>query len=204
MEYNTSPISQSEYTELLKKSVFEFSEVQLLSKFISKPLESEFETQLSAEERAVTKNLVLKNINKIYQIFTTLINDPKKHDYLIDKTFLKMCHDQYGENGSQLIFFKAQYILSNGKLSEYSFDGKIPKKGLFSTRQTIADKWINHFVKLIGLGIVKEVFTRTNFNKELALYALTINVSCFLINTYPNYFKIEDKFEETFDKLSKY
>src|SRR5690554_3199184 len=183
MEYNTSPISQSEYTELLKKSVFEFSEVQLLSKFISKPLESEFETQLSAEEQAVTKNLVLKNI---------------------DKTFLKMCHDQYGENGSQLIFFKAQYILSNGKLSEYSFDGKIPKKGLFSTRQTIADKWINHFVKLIGLGIVKEVFTRTNFNKELALYALTINVSCFLINTYPNYFKIEDKFEETFDKLSKY
>ncbi len=204
MEYNTNPITTVQYTELLKKNDFDFLDVQLFSKFISKPLEIEFETKLTVDEKALTKKLVLKNINQIYKVFCTLIDDPKKHDYLIDKTFLKMCMAEFGENGSQLIFFKAQYILSNGKVKEYFFDGKLPKKGFFSNRQTIADKWINHFVKLIGLGVLREVIDRTNFNKELVMYGLTINVSCFLINTYPESFTIEDSFEEIFNKLSKY
>lgn len=203
MENYYTPINTVDYKNLAKKETFTDSDVKQLAKYIPTSLEKEFDTPLKPSEAREVCSLVCKNIYKIVQVYHGLVQNNRDHDYLITKEFLKMCKDQVGEDEAKLIPLKAAFIFANGTGSTYRFEGKIPKKGFFSNRQVIADKWIDNFIKHLGWNIISMVLSKTGNNKDAAFIASTEFIACFLVNTYPNEFDKNANIKDIIVDLSR-
>lgn len=195
MENYYQPISTTDFNSLIEKDTFELEDVKTLSKFIPSPLEKEFDSFLKPSEAREICSMVCKNIYKIIQVFSIAIQKDGENDHLIPKEVFKMWKDEVGDDQAALIFFKAGYFLGNGP-NQLEFDGKIPKKGFFSSRQSIADKWINEYKSRLGGYIICNTLRKTNMNKDYAITAIAENTACFLANAYPNEF---DKNNSVYD-----
>jgi len=196
------PITANDFNTLIEKDYFELEDVKTISKFIPSPLEKKFDTALKYSEANLVCSLVCKNIYKIIQVFNIAIKEDGDHDHMFPKEILKQWKDAIGDDKAGLIFFKAGYILGNGPY-ELKFDGKIPKKGFFSSRQIIADEWINDYMRSLGGYIISNVLRKTKMNTDHAFVAIAENTACFLVNAYPDTFDKNKSVRDIIVLLSK-
>ena len=203
MENYYKSISSTEFYKTNDKDNFDLQDVKQVSKYIPSPLEKEFDTPLKPIEKRDVSRLVCKNIYTIMQVYNAVIQNDGKYDHLITKLYLKMCKNEVGNDESKLIPLKAAYILANGTGNSYVFQGKIPKKGFFSNRQSIANTWIDDFIKHFGWNVISQVLDKTGNNKELAFIATAEFIACFLVNTYPDEFASSSTVRDIIVGLSK-
>lgn len=181
-------ITSVEYNRLLEKKEFNIQDVKLIAKSIPTSLEMEFDSTLKPSEKKRVFELVCRNIYTVAQVYHTIIQNDNESDYLITKEYINMCKEEVGDDDSKLIPLKASYIFTNGTGRQFAFQGEIPKKGFFSNRQTIANDWIDNFIKHLGWHILSHTLSRTNISKDLAVVVIAEFIACFLVNTYPDEF----------------
>lgn len=203
MENNFKALSVAEYQQLSQKDSFDTEDVKRIAKFIPSSLETELNTSLTLDEKRQILTLVCRNIYKVLQVYNSIVQNDGKYDYLITKDYLKMCIAEVGNDDAKLIPLKAAYIFANGTGSQDEFEGKIPKKGLFSNRQSIANQWIDNFIKHLGWHIISLVMSKTSNNKELTFIATTQFAAVFLMNAYPNEFRNDGDVRQIITHLSK-
>lgn len=202
MENYFKPINSEEFKRILLKETFNLDDIKIISKFIPTPLEKEFETPLKPEEEIEVSTLVCRNIYLVVQVYHSIFNN-NANDYLISKEFLKTCKDEVGDDESKLIPLKVAYIFANGNGSKHKFLGKIPSRGFFCKRQSIANDWINNYINHFGWHIISNVLSKSGLNKEYALISSAEFTACFLVNTYPNRFRNETPIFEIIENISK-
>ncbi len=189
---NYRRLSKSEFHDLSSKDSFNLEDVKKLAGFIPKSLESEFRSPLTSEEKKLIMQLVCKNILKIVTVFTKINENPNQYDHLIPKPDLNHIIEKFDIDNSVLIPCKATFIVSDGKVNEYTFYGKIPKKGVFSSRQNIANKWMKEFTEHLGYYIISQVIKKTDDRVSTVPVALAYFVAYYLTNNYQVDFKDSD------------
>ncbi len=170
-------IQHDEYVSLLRRlenaGIVTINDIFQLSKYVSPNVEADLNTSLSSFERDTIREIELTNLRILLDVFHIVMNhnDPlfcatDRVKYELVKVLKKQIqiglpHLSSEETNRMLygtkIFAGVQYAFTNDGTTNLKIWGKIPKKGLFSSRQYKGDEWIKN-VFSIFIGSTGSVF----------------------------------------------
>ncbi|MFK5856480.1 MAG: hypothetical protein QM503_10145 [Bacteroidota bacterium] len=225
MEPKISNNNESKYRRLREKiensdnlSIYSIKE---LSTFTSPHLKDYFNSDLIPTEREKIKNIVFNNLRILINVYFIAITDEDALSNLSDrnKYEFKRYYKEALMNSSPKpdteyfnllmysgsILYTVKHIFSNSDLPFIKLWGKVPKKGIFSSRQELGDKWINNINDILSNGITiiykkfyypymtdypSLMFKNTSKADTVALFFILLSISNFLIKYHKDDFQI--------------